>query len=386
MSNTFAQAHHADPVLEVAIRAATESVRSAIKESIDLVFVFVAGYSREEFDEQVSRVKELTGARIVLGCTCETVVGGAFELEQVSAVTVWAAKLPEATMVPMHLEYSRLTGESAITGWPNECDGEWPEDSILILLAEPFAFPMDVLLERFNEDRPGVRIVGGMTSGAHAPGEARLLLGEDSYSEGVVAVRISGVPVRTIVSQGCRPIGKPMVITKSERNIIETIGGKRAFTVLQELFETLPTKEKSMVQNGLQLGRVINEYQESFEYGDFLIRNVIGIDSDNDSIAVGDYMRVGQTVQFHIRDADSASYELQQMLTKTVDHELFGGALLFTCNGRGLNLFPDPNHDASTIQAKSPCALAGFFAAGEVGPVGNRNFLHGFTASVVLFE
>ena len=350
------------------------------------MIAFAAGYSPEDFDRCMRSIQELTSAKTVLGCTCETVIGDELEMENETALTVWAASLPGSAITPMHLSFVRSEQESAIVGWPGEAEGPWTEDDHLIVLGEPFGFPIDVLLERFNEDRPGIKIAGGMASGTQMPGISRLLLNNETYAEGLVAIRISGVSIRTLVSQGCRPIGEPMVITKSERNIIEQLGGRATLDVVYELFQTLPTREQTMFQNGLHLGRVINEYQESFGYGDFLIRNVVGIDKDARSISIGDYVRPGQTVQFHIRDGQSASVELEQMLKTSAGEDPYRSALLFTCNGRGLNMFPDPNHDASMVQSNGKIPLAGFFAAGEIGPVGNRNFLHGFTASVVLFD
>ena len=243
-------------------------------------------------------------------------IGNGLELEQETALSLWAASLPEAQIVPMHLSFVRSSGESAIVGWPDEINGDWPDDSKVVLLGEPFGFPVDVLLEQMNEDRPGVGISGGMASGAQVSNVSRLLLNEEVFTEGAVAVRISGVSLNSIVSQGCRPIGEPMVITKAERNIIEQFGGKPALDVVYDLFKTLPTREQAMFQTGLHLGRVINEYQDKFEFGDFLIRNVVGIDKESRSISIGDYVRPGQTVQFHIRDSESASAELAQMLKK----------------------------------------------------------------------
>jgi small ligand-binding sensory domain FIST len=213
-----------------------------------------------------------------------------------------------------------------------------------------------------------------------------LLLNDETFTEGVVAIRVSGVGLRMLVSQGCRPIGESLVITQAERNVIQSLGGKPALDVVFELFQTLPTQEQRMFQNGLHVGRVINEYQDSFGYGDFLIRNVVGIDKQQRSIAIGDYVRPGQTVQFHIRDSQSASIELQQMLKSATQVAPYQSALLFTCNGRGSNLFSEPHHDASQVCTNDKFPLAGFFAAGEIGPVGNKNFLHGFTVSVVLFD
>ncbi len=389
MANRYAQSHWIGDDLEFAVRKTAEQIHWSIKGDVDLVFAFAAGYSPAEFDRCLRDLQSLTGAKTVLGCTCETAIGGELELENEKALTVWAAALPGATITPMHLSFVRSNSESAIVGWPDETDGPWPDDSLLIALGEPFGFPIDVLLERFNDDRPGIRIAGGMASGADTPGQSRLLLNRETFAEGCVAVRISGVPMRTIVSQGCRPIGEPLVITKSERNVIEQLGGRPALDVFYELFQTLPTREQAMVQNGLHVGRVINEYQDKFEFGDFLIRNVVGIDKDNRSVSIGDYVRPGQTVQFHIRDAESASVELAQMLESSSKLNPYQSALLFTCNGRGLNLFPDPHHDAGLVDLHSAgetTPIAGFFAAGEIGVVGEKNFLHGFTASVLLFD
>ncbi len=386
METKFAQSHLVHDDLETAVRETAESVRSSIEGRIDLVIAFAAGYSPREFDRCLVTMQELTGARTVLGCSCETVIGGEFELENETALSVWAASMPGSRITPMHLRFVRSGQESAIVGWPEETDGQWSEGDHMIVLGEPFGFPADVLLERFNEDWPGIKIIGGMASGAQAPGISRLLLNNETFVEGLVGIRISGVPIRTLVSQGCRPIGEPMVITKSERNIIEQLGGKCALDVVYELFQTLPTREQAMFQHGLHLGRVVNEYQESFAYGDFLIRNVVGIDKEARSIAIGDFVRPGQTVQFHIRDSQSASVELEQMLKKSVLEKAYRSALLFTCNGRGVNLFPEANHDSTMVQSSGKIPLAGFFAAGEIGPVGNRNFLHGFTASIVLFD
>ena len=382
----FSQAHCVSNDLSTALPDAASQLDISPDQSIDLLFAFVAGYSPEEFDRVMPSLKKTTGAENVIGCSCEATIGGELELENEKSVSLWAACLPESEITPLHLKFTKSGGESAITGWPDEFSTEWPEDSCLIGLSEPFEFPVDYLLERFNEDRPGLPIIGGIASGAQEPGISRLLLNDESFDSGWVGVRLANTTVRTIVSQGCRPIGTPMVITQAERNIIQQIGGRPAIDVLSELFQTLPTREQRSFQSGLQIGRVINEYQDSFEFGDFLVRNITGVDQALGSISIGDYVRPGQTIQFHIRDHESASAELTQLLKKQASQGPSKAALLFTCNGRGLNLFQDPNHDAACIQSVAPIPLAGFFAAGEVGPVGNRNFLHGFTASVVLFD
>ena len=214
LSNQYTQAHALEDDLQAAVDATTTKIREAIDGEIDLLFAFAAGYSPGDFDRCMASIKAKTGAKVVLGCTCETAAGGEYELENAAALSLWAAKIPNAEIVPMHLTYQR-SGQAGITGSPTEIDGEWPIDSSMIVIGEPFSFPVDILLERFNEDRPNVQIVGGMTSGAQIPGESRLLLNEDTFTEGLIAIRISGTPIRMLVSQGCRPIGESMVITKA---------------------------------------------------------------------------------------------------------------------------------------------------------------------------
>jgi small ligand-binding sensory domain FIST len=196
--------------------------------------------------------------------------------------------------------------------------------------------------------------------------------------------------MRSVVSQGCRPIGRPLVVTKCERNLLIELGGKPALEQLRELWPSLSEKDQKLVQSGLHVGLVINEYQEQFSRGDFLVRNVVGVDPERGIIAMGDYARVGQTVQFHVRDAQTADEDLRELLAHgnhPSESASPKGALLFTCNGRGTRLFSDPHHDARSLSDAWPeLPAAGFFAQGEIGPIGGKNFLHGFTASIALFE
>jgi small ligand-binding sensory domain FIST len=301
---------------------------------------------------------------------------------------LWTADLPGTTVELMHLEYARAADGGSFVGWPDSLVDAWPKDATLLMLAEPFSFPADMLLERINDEHSLVPVIGGMAGGGHTPGEIRLLFRCGEARQGAVAALVSGaVRVRPVVSQGCRPIGKPYVITKAERNIVEELGGQPPLALLKELFATLSPADQRMMQSGLHLGRVTNEYRDEFRRGDFLVRNVIGVDGQSGAIAVGDWMRVGQTVQFHLRDAASADEDLRKLLAAVENDGRAAGALMFTCNGRGTRLFDAPHHDAGVVQeVAGPIPLAGFFAQGEIGPVGGRNFLHGFTASLAVFE
>ena len=345
-------------------------------ESGDLTLIFASIHHADSLDRIARTLRDRGLARVVLGCTCESVVGEGREIEGSTALAVWSARLPGAELATFAVE-----GDA---GWP-ESAGTDPANAV-ILLADPFRFPIDNFLHRVATDRPGTRIMGGMASGGSSPGQNRLLLGDVAHTEGAVGVVIRGdVAIRTVVSQGCRPIGRPMIVTKAERNIIRELGRVPALEVVQELFGELSEDDQELVKTGLHIGRVINEYQESFGRGDFLVRNVMGADQEG-GIAISDLVRVGQTVQFHVRDAETADEDLRQLLAKAKAEGPAEGALVFTCNGRGSRFFREPDHDVRTVRdILGPIPAAGFFAMGELGPVGGQNFIHGFTASVVLF-
>jgi small ligand-binding sensory domain FIST len=289
----------------------------------------------------------------------------------------------------MRLNFTATPEGGAFTGWPNDLPAAWPSGAALLLLAEPFSFPADVLLSQLNETQKGVPVIGGMASGGFAPGENRLLLGSDEIETGAVAVLVhGGVSITSVVSQGCRPIGQPFVVTKAERNVIKELGGKPALLQLQELFDKLSEEDQRLARHGLHVGQVTDEYRDSFGRGDFLVRNVQGADPESGAIAIGDWVRVGQTVQFHVRDAQTADEDLVELLSRAQHPNTlpFAGALLFTCNGRGTRLFDTPHHDAAAIAHHWPnIPTAGFFAQGEIGPIAGKNFVHGFTASAALF-
>ena len=216
------------------------------------------------------------------------------------------------------------------------------------------------------------------------PGDTRLFLDDRVVDTGAVGARLPGIRIRALVSQGCRPIGNVYTVTRAEENVIHELGGRPPLQRLQELVETLRPEDRELVGRGLHVGRVIDEYKAELERGDFLIRAVIGVDPQSGALAVGDGIEVGETIQFHVRDAATADEDLRTLLEREAEPP--AGALLFTCNGRGSRLFSVPDHDASLVSKMlGGLPLAGFNCAGEIGPVGGKNFLHGFTASIALF-
>jgi small ligand-binding sensory domain FIST len=372
-----------------ALQEVVALARDSLASPVDLALLFLSPHHADAADDIAAAACEALGTRSVVGCTGESIAATGQEVEDAPAMSLWLGHFPGAQITPMRLRFERTPEGGALEGWPDELAGEWPDGSFLIALGEPFSFPVDFLLERINDDRPGTPIIGGMASGGSQPGENRLLFGPQSHSEGAVVVHVSGpVRLKTVVSQGCRPIGHPLVVTKAERNVIYELGGKPALMQLRAIFDKLPTSEQRLVQTALHVGRVVSEYRDHFEQGDFLVRNVVGIDANTGAIAIGDYLRPGQTVQFHVRDQEAASGELAQLLAAARDQCASPpcGGLLFTCNGRGTRMFDQPHHDAQAVaRAFGAIPLAGFFAQGELGPVGQNNFIHGFTASIGLF-
>jgi small ligand-binding sensory domain FIST len=352
----------------------------------DLALVFTSMHHVDALGSIARELRQRGLARHVLGCTGESIIGEDQEVEGEAALSLWAIQLPGATLTPRRLTFD----QRGLQGYEPRAVAEGQPKPALLLLGDPFSFPPDPFLKRVNTLSPGVLVVGGMASASQAPGGNRLVLDDESFDDGAVAVELSGpVRLRTVVSQGCRPIGRAMIVTRAEGNVIRELGRRPALEVLREVFDELDADDQHRVQQGLHIGRVINEYQETFQRGDFLVRNVIGAD-DAGGIAVTDVIKVGQTVQFQVRDADSADEDLKTLLENerlARPSAQLRGALLFSCNGRGTRLFPNPNHDVAMLhQLLGPVPVAGFFAMGELGPVGGQNFVHGYTASIVVFE
>jgi small ligand-binding sensory domain FIST len=344
----------------------------------DLAVLFVTATHTPGFADAARTVREVLKPGTLIGCTAQSVVGGNREVEDGPGVSLWAGRTGPVT--PFHLVATATPDGPMFTGWPEL----GPDASAMLVLGEAFTFPADAFLRRMAQDHPGVPVVGGMALAGRAEGSNRLVLNERIVRHGAVGVVLGpAVEVKTVVSQGCRPIGSPFAVTRADGNVVYELAGRPALERLGEVAETMPEEERVLLNSGVHLGRVIDEHKIDFDRGDFLIRNVMGGDPNTGAIAVGDMIEVGATTQFQVRDAASADEDLRQL----IGGQQADAALLFTCNGRGMHLFRTPNHDATVVsQSLSGAPVAGMFCAGELGPVGGRNFLHGFTASVVLLS
>jgi small ligand-binding sensory domain FIST len=375
----FASSLSRHPVASHAVGETAGAVMEALgAEDPDLVVCFASPHFAGAFDDMTHALRNLLDPRVMVGMTVVAVVGVGQEVEDGPAFSVFAACLPDARLVPARLEVEQTPDGDAVVGWPELDDGP----SSLILLADPFSFPVEGLLRRLNEDRPGLPVIGGMASAARGPGGNRLVLDDEVTDRGAVGVFVEGAGLHAVVSQGCRPIGNPYVVTESDRNLVSQLAGRPALERLRELAADVSDEDRELLQQGLHVGVVVDEQRDEFRRGDFLVRNVIGADRATGAIAIGERVPVGRTLQFHVRDAAAADEDLRALL----DGERAEAALLFTCNGRGQRLFGTPDHDAAVLaELLGPVPAAGGFCAGEIGPIGGQSFLHGFTASVALF-
>ncbi len=354
-------------------------------EPFDLAMVFGSIDHAGVFGDIGHRLRDGGLATNVLGCTAETVIAEGTEVEEGPALGIWGIRLPAESRVRT-FQASDIEGLAELT--PNGPDDNGPTTRAMFLLGDPFTFDAEAWLGASNERFPRLSVLGGLASASAAPGRNRLLFQEEALTRGAVGALVDGpFEVISILSQGCRPIGRPMIVTKIDQNIILELGRRAAIEVLQEQLGELSEPELNRARQGLHLGRVMSEYRDSFGRGDFLIRNVLGVTPEG-GIAVSDILRVGQTVQFHVRDAETADEDLRGLLNDSFGsaNRAPAGGLLFSCNGRGTRLFPEPNHDAGVISdVLGSIPVAGFFAMGELGPVAGQNYLHGFTASLALF-
>ncbi|MBA9003608.1 FIST signal transduction protein [Thermomonospora cellulosilytica] len=367
--------------------AAESSVRQALAPLTappDLVCVFMVAEDSDAAAQAARRaaaVAREAGARVVVGCNGSGVIGGSRGVEETSAVSAWAGSLPEARLEAFRLETLRAEDRLVVVGMPEGHD----DDVVGMLLADPYSFPVDAFVERSAEAMPGLPLVGGLAGGLGA-GRTRLLLNDEVFDDGAVGVVLGGpVTAATVVSQGARPIGPDMVVTKADENVLYELAGMPALEKLEQIVLTLPEEEQEMAARGLLIGVAMDEYAEEHEHGDFLVRGVVGADTDTGAIAIGDVVEVGRTVRFQVRDAGAADEDLAELLNR-FDLSPVEGALLFSCNGRGRAMFPNSDHDVKLLRRTfGPAGVGGFFAAGEIGPVSGRNHVHGFTASILAF-
>ncbi|MCH7711978.1 MAG: FIST C-terminal domain-containing protein [Chloroflexi bacterium] len=379
--------------LEDAIKECIAILQTQMQDEVPhLAVAFVSPHHQAGYDRVSELIRQGLDSVVVLGCSGGGIIGNGQEVEQRPAVSITAASLPGVEIVEFHLEGDSLPDlDAAPEAWEeavNVTSGLSPQ---FVMLADPFSFPVQNLLLGLDYAFSQSAKIGGMASGAQQQGGNALFLGDQVYRSGAVGVALHGnITVDTVVAQGCRPVGQPMRVTESRRNILAELDGQPPMTVLKEIFEKSDDRDKELMRNSLFLGVVMDEFIDDPKQGDFLIRNVVGMDDRTGVLAIGEMLKEGQLVQFHLRDAQTSADDLTQVLERYAEENRENqaqGALLFSCLGRGEHLYGRPNHDTELFQDKlGSVPLGGFFCNGEIGPVSGTTFLHGYTSSFGIFR
>lgn len=354
----------------------------------ELLLAFVSPDHASECEHLVELVALRFPHALLVGCTAGGVIGDAHEIEDGPALSLTAAVLPGVALSALRVEPDwELTDASmwrARIGLPPDARPKF------LLLADPFTTDVGGLVAGLDRAYPGAPKFGGLASGGRAPSQNRLFIGDDVHRSGGVGVVFSGnVAVDTIVAQGCRPIGTPMIVTRCEHNVLQELDGRPPLQILAELYGSLDARDRELMQSSLFLGLEMRSDEVEYQPGELLVRNLVGADEETGALAIGAALRPMTVAQFVLRDAHSAEQELRSMLERhrraTAGRP--AGALLFSCVGRGAGLFGHPDHDTSLFEEQlGPAPLGGFFCNGEIGPVGGTTFLHGYTSAFAMFR
>ncbi len=367
-----------------AFTEAADVAASGLGGEPDLCVAFAGPHHLSNLEQALMEIRARLAPRASIGCAAAGVVGPGRELEEGPGALVWAAELPGAEIETFAVGGELGDGPEALTGVPAGGDAD-----AVFLLADPYRFPAAALLGRLNDERPGTPVLGGLASAA--VGGSAPLIRDGTVADadaGAVGCVLRGVELTPCVSQGATPVGGEMAVTAADGNVIHELAFKPALERLGEVVATLPSQEREQAARGMLLGIVIDENQPDHRRGDFLVRPIVGADRDSGAVAVGEHVRVGQTVRLQVRDGITADADLREALALqagAMGPSGAAGALMFTCNGRGRGLFGVSDHDADAVEDALAAPVGGFFCAGEIGPVGGRNFLHGFTATLAVF-
>ena len=377
---------------EVAADAVAATVREQLGEArADLAFLFCSDAYGPGYDRLAWRLRERLPGALLIGCSARSVIGAGREIEGRAALSLTAAHLPGVDVRPM-----RVAGDGfprGVESWREHFDIAAQPDPHFVLLADPWSCDAESLVRQLDADFPDSTLVGGLASGADRAGENALFLGDRVHRDGLVGVALQGdVRVDSVVAQGCRPIGQPMFVTRvRDQHVLVEVDGRAPMEVVRDLFERADARDRALLQSALFLGIEMRPDLSEYGRGDFLIRNVTAADPNTGALSVAAPLREGLVVQFHVRDAQTSAEDLDERLARYhADRGGLGaptGALLFSCLGRGAWLYGVPDHDSDAFRRHlGPVPLGGFFCNGEIGPVEQRSFVHGYTSAFGLFR
>jgi len=379
--------------IEACVEEAVASVTQELDgKDADLTVIFVSPHFRTQYRAIPQLLRDRMPVGMLLGCSGGGIIGGGKEIEQKPAFSLTAAHLPGVDLQTIQTDTMNLPDpDTAPSVWHKWLGVDPTTNPNFIVLADPFSFRAEEFLAGMDFAYARSAKVGGLASGAQAQGGNALYLDDKIYNGGLIGVALSGnIQLDTIVAQGCRPIGQPMSITKCDQYQLLEVDGQPPLEKLEEMVDTLSEDDRKLLRTSLFLGIEMNPMKEDPGQGDFLIRNLMGVDQETGSLSIGAPLREGQLVQFHLRDKVMSSEDLKVMLSRYQSKDGWRdakGALLFSCLGRGEHLYGQPNHDSDMFKTKiGNIPLGGFFCNGEIGPVGQTTFLHGYTSSFGIFR
>jgi len=376
---------------EAGLRVWAEKLRAQLGSqpvTLGLVFMSPKFFPHAPATLEILRVH----ARIPLlaGCSSASLVAGSKEIENATGIVLALYSLPGAELKGFRFTQTQVEEAGGENYWPAESGVAPGKSNGWLAFIDPFHLDAESWIRSWNESFAPLPVFGGLASGIFSDQTTQVYLNGEVFEDGGVAISIGGaVTLAGVISQGCTPIGETWTLTRVEQNLIHQIANRPAYAVLADTVQKLSAADQQKARGNLFIGLVVNEYLEDFHRGDFLVRNLIGGDPNSGVLAVAALPRAGQTMQFHRRDAAAATEDMDELLErakKKIGNATIYGGCLCCCNGRGKNLFGTPNHDAELVQNEfGPLGLAGFYGNGEIGPVGDKNYLHGFTASLALF-
>ncbi|MEO1127333.1 MAG: FIST N-terminal domain-containing protein [Cyanobacteria bacterium J06639_16] len=388
--------------LETAVNEVVEQAQRSLEVLPDLGFVFISSAFASEFPRLLPLLQEQLAIPTLVGCSGGGVVGCAddgspTEVEDKPALSLSLAHLPQVDLHAFHLSADDLPDlDSPPDQWV-EAIGVAPDTNPqFVLMADPYSPGINDLLQGLDFAYPGSVKVGGLAGIGSFNKSSGLFCNNRLYTDGIVGVALSGnITLDAIVAQGCRPIGQPYRVVEGERNVVLKLDDgteqgvhsvRPPIEILQELFETLSEADRQLAQQSLFIGVEQSGFKPTLGHGDFLIRNLLGVDPRLGAIAIGDRVRPGQRVQFHLRDARTSAEDLDLLLSRypavpLASNPTAMGALMFSCMGRGEGLYETPSFDAHLFDRYlKQVPLSGFFCNGEIGPIGGTTFLHGYTS------
>ena len=388
----WANALSTRPSLEAAVADVVQQAANALTAPADLGLVFISSAFTSEYSRLLPLLAERLSVRVLIGCSGGGVIGTTRsgqtqELEAEPALSLTLAHLPEVNVQAFHVVPEELPDlDGPPDAWIDLIGIKASPAPQFILLSGTFSSGINDLLQGLDFAYPGSVTVGGQASGGGMGGRNAIFCQDRLYNSGTVGVAMSGnIVLETIVAQGCRPIGQPHQVTKGDRNIILEMNDKVPLIVLRDLIANLSEEERMLAQHSLFVGLAINEFKQDLHQGDFLIRNILGVDPSAGAIAISDLVRSGQRLQFHLRDAQTSAEDLEFLLRRyqkqRANVPTAVGALMFSCVGRGEGLYKKPNFDSELFRRYfQDIPLSGFFGGGEIGPVSGNTFLHNYTS------